>query len=71
VRSLLRQRMIEAKLRTVQIGNIWKLTEMTKKQREVLKKMNAPVPSRLNIVIKGGGVKVAWMWWVSMQSKNE
>ncbi|MEM4293842.1 MAG: hypothetical protein QXJ27_06745 [Thermoplasmata archaeon] len=34
VRSLLRQRMIEAKLRTVQIGNIWKLTEITKKQRD-------------------------------------
>ncbi|MEM3513414.1 MAG: IS1634 family transposase [Thermoplasmata archaeon] len=60
VRSLLRQRMIKAKLvekysideilaemgklRAVQIGNIWKLTEITKKQREILKKMNIPVP---------------------------
>ncbi|MEM4293093.1 MAG: hypothetical protein QXJ27_02855, partial [Thermoplasmata archaeon] len=32
------------KLRAVQIGNIWKLTEITKKQREILKKMNIPVP---------------------------
>ncbi|MEM4293478.1 MAG: hypothetical protein QXJ27_04860 [Thermoplasmata archaeon] len=50
------------KLRAVQIGNIWKLTEITKKNREILKKMNAPVPSRLNIVIKGGGVKERNGW---------
>ena len=33
-----------SKIRAVRIGNIWKLTEITKKQRIYLEKMSIPIP---------------------------
>jgi len=44
------------KLRAVQIGNVWKLTEVTKRQRTILEKMGISVPVEPNLVIKKAGV---------------
>ncbi len=46
-----------SKLRAVNIGNTWKLTEITKKQRTILEKMKITIPlTPENLVIKTGGV---------------
>lgn len=72
MRSLLLQRAMKAKLlnkasledivleltklRVVQIGSSLKLTEVTKRQRTILEKMNIAVPVAPSLVIKSGGV---------------
>jgi transposase len=45
-----------AKFRAVKVGNKWKLTEMSKKQRTILDKMSVRIPIEANLVIKLGGV---------------
>ena len=45
-----------SKLRAVNVGNKWKLTEISKKQRTILEKMNVAIPVEANLVIKRGGV---------------
>ena len=45
-----------AKLRAVKIGDKWKLTEISKKQRTILEKMKIGIPIEANLVIKKGGV---------------
>jgi transposase len=60
--ELLEKRSIEeiimelAKLRAVKVGNKWKLTEITKKQRTILEKMKIGIPVEPNLVIKKAGV---------------
>ena len=47
------------KLRAVHIGNSWKLTEITKRQRIIFEKLLIPVPidvACMNLVIKNSGV---------------
>jgi hypothetical protein len=36
-----------AKLRAIKIGSVWKLTEITKKERIVLEKMRVAIPIKL------------------------
>jgi transposase len=45
-----------AKVRAVKVGGLWRLTEISKKQRTILKKMDIGVPAEANMVIKRGGV---------------
>jgi transposase len=60
--ELLEKRSIEeiimelAKLRAVKVGNKWKLTEISKKQRTILEKMKIRIPVEANLVIKKAGV---------------
>jgi transposase len=60
--ELLEKRSIEeiimelAKLRAVKVGNKWKLTEISKKQRTILEKMKIGIPVEANLVIKKAGV---------------
>ena len=44
------------KLRVVKVGNKWKLTEISKKQRTILEKMKIGIPVEANLVIKKAGV---------------
>jgi hypothetical protein len=44
------------KLRVVQIGNIWKLTEVTKRQKTIFEKLGISVPVEPNLVIKNSGL---------------
>ena len=44
-----------SKLRAVRVGGKWKLTEVSKKQRMILEKMEISVPVEANMVIKKGG----------------
>jgi hypothetical protein len=44
------------KLRAVQIGKVWKLTEVTKRQRTILERLGISVPFGPNLVIKNSGV---------------
>jgi len=44
------------KLRAVKDGGKWRLTEISKKQRTILEKMNIGIPVEANLVIKKGGV---------------
>ncbi len=44
------------KLRAVHIGNVWKLTEVTKRQRTILEKMGISIPLTPSLVIKNSGV---------------
>ena len=41
-----------SKLRAVKVGGKWKLTEVSKKQRMILEKMEISVPVEANMVIK-------------------
>jgi hypothetical protein len=43
-------------LRAVKVGGKWRLTEVPKKQRMILEKMEISVPVEANMVIKKGGV---------------
>jgi hypothetical protein len=48
-----------SKLRAIHIGNSWKLTEITKRQRIIFEKLLIPVPidvTCMNLVIKNSGV---------------
>ncbi len=45
-----------SKLRAVKVGGKWRLTEVSKKQRMILEKMEIGVPVEANMVIKKGGV---------------
>ena len=45
-----------SKLRAVKVGGKWRLTEVSKKQRMILEKMEISVPVEANMVIKKGGV---------------
>ncbi len=45
-----------AKLRAVNVGGKWKLTEISKKQRTILEKMKIGIPVEANLVIKKAGV---------------
>jgi transposase len=45
-----------SKLRAVKVGGKWRLTEVSKKQRMILEKMEINVPVEANMVIKKGGV---------------
>jgi hypothetical protein len=45
-----------AKLRAVKVGGKWRLTEISKKQRMILDKMNIGIPVEANLVIKRAGV---------------
>jgi hypothetical protein len=45
-----------AKVRAVKVGGLWRLTEISKKQRTILEKMEISVPVEANMVIKRGGV---------------
>jgi len=45
-----------AKLRAVKVGGKWKLTEISKKQRMIMEKMNIEIPVDASLVIKKGGV---------------
>ncbi len=38
------------------IGNVWKLTEVTKRQRTILERLGISVPVEPNLVIKNPGV---------------
>ena len=44
-----------SKLRAVKVGGKWRLTEVSKKQRMILEKMEISVPVEANMVIKKGG----------------
>lgn len=44
------------KLRAVQIGRVWKLTEVTKRQRTILERLGISIPVEPNLVIKKPGV---------------
>ncbi len=44
-----------SKLRAVKVGGKWRLTEVSKKQRRVLEKMEISVPVEANMVIKKDG----------------
>ena len=44
-----------SKLRAVKVGGKWRLTEVSKKQRRILEKMEISVPVEANMVIKKGG----------------
>ena len=44
-----------SKLRAVKVGGKWRLTEVSKKQRMILEKMEIRVPVEANMVIKKGG----------------
>ena len=41
-----------SKLRAVKVGGKWRLTEVSKKQRMILEKMEISVPVEANMVIK-------------------
>jgi transposase len=45
-----------AKIRAVKVGGKWRLTEISKKQRTILEKMEVGIPVEANMVIKKGGV---------------
>ena len=45
-----------AKIRAVKVGGKWRLTEISKKQRTILEKMDVSIPVEANMVIKKGGV---------------
>ncbi len=45
-----------AKLRAAKVGGKWKLTEISKKQRTIMEKMNIEIPVDASLVIKKGGV---------------
>ena len=45
-----------AKLRAVKVGDKWRLTEISKKQRTILEKINIGIPVEANLVIKRAGV---------------
>jgi transposase len=45
-----------AKLRAVKVGGKWRLTEISKKQRNIFKKFKIGTPSEANLVIKKDGV---------------
>ena len=45
-----------AKIRAVNVGGKWRLTEISKKQRTILEKMEISIPVEANMVIKRGGV---------------
>ena len=45
-----------AKIRAVKVGGKWRLTEISKKQRTILEKMEVRIPVEANMVIKKGGV---------------
>ena len=45
-----------AKLRGVKVGEKWRLTEITKKQRTIFEKMEIGIPVEASMVIKKGGV---------------
>lgn len=45
-----------SKLRAVKVGGKWRFTEVSKKQRMILEKMEISVPVEANMVIKKGGV---------------
>ena len=45
-----------AKLRAVKVGGKWRLTEISKKQRTILEKMQIGVPIEASLVIKKSGV---------------
>lgn len=51
-----------SKLRAVKVGGKWRLTEVSKKQRMILEKMEISVPVEANMVIKKGGVQD---WYVN------
>jgi hypothetical protein len=44
-----------SKLRAVNVGGKWRLTEVSKKQRMILEKTEISVPVEANMVIKKGG----------------
>jgi transposase len=44
-----------AKLRAVKVGGKWRLTDISKKQRMILEKMNIEIPVEANLVIKRAG----------------
>ena len=45
-----------AKIRAVKVGGKWRLTEISKKQRMILEKMEIGVPVEPDMVIKKAGV---------------
>jgi transposase len=45
-----------AKIRAVKIGRVWRLTEISKKERTIFEKMEIGVPIDASIVIKQAGV---------------
>jgi hypothetical protein len=45
-----------AKIRAVKVGGKWRLTEISKKQRTILEKMDIGVPVVADMVIKKAGV---------------
>ena len=45
-----------AKIRAVKVGGRWRLTEISKKQRTILEKMEIGVPVEADMVIKKAGV---------------
>ncbi len=45
-----------AKLRAVNVGGKWRLTEISKKQRTIFKKFEIGTPAEANLVINKGGV---------------
>ena len=45
-----------AKLRAVNVGGKWRLTEISKKQRTIFEKLKIAIPIEANLVIKKGGV---------------
>ena len=44
-----------SKLRAVKVGGKWRLTEVSKRQRMILEKMEISMPVEANMVIKKGG----------------
>jgi transposase len=45
-----------SKLRAVKIGTVWRLTEISKRQRTILEKLGIGIPIDANLVTKVGGV---------------
>jgi len=46
-----------SKLRAVKVGGKWRLTEVSKKQRMILEKMEISMPVEANMVIKGAELR--------------
>jgi transposase len=45
-----------SKLRAVKVGTIWRLTEVSKRQRTIFEKLDFAIPIDANLVIKKAGV---------------